>query len=59
MWLRNREELKMKFFNWIFSNKKQNEEVYEVQWESYTAKAKRFNSAHGLPLDQLVSGLKH
>ena len=44
----------MKFFNWIFSNKKQNEEVYEVQWESYTTKAERFNADHGLPLDQLV-----
>lgn len=45
-----------KLINWIWSNKKQNEsEVYEVpQWESYTAKAERFNADHGLPLDQLV-----
>lgn len=46
----------MKIFNWIWS-KKQNEEVevFEVpQWESYTAKAERFNADHGLPLDQLV-----
>ncbi|CCI71942.1 unnamed protein product [Streptococcus phage TP-778L] len=45
----------MKIFNWIFSNKKQNEEVYEIpKWESYTTKAERFNADHGLPLDQLV-----
>lgn len=42
----------MKIFNWIFSNKKQNEEI--PKWESYTTKAERFNADHGLPLDQLV-----
>ena len=58
VWLGKTErKLKMKkLINWIWSNKKQNEsEVYEVpQWESYTAKAERFNADHGLPLDQLV-----
>lgn len=47
----------MKIFNWIWS-KKQEEvevEVYEVpQWESYTAKARRYNLDHGLPEDRLV-----
>ena len=44
-----------KLFSWIWSSKKQETETYVVpQWESYTAKAERFNAAHGLPLDQLV-----
>lgn len=49
----------MKIFNWIWSKKQEQVEVYEVpQWESYTAKAERFNADHGLPLDQLV-GVTH
>lgn len=44
-----------KIFNWIWSKKQNEVEVYEVpQWESYTAKTERFNADHGLPLDQLV-----
>lgn len=45
----------MKIFNWIWSKKNEEVEVYEVpQWESYTAKVERFNADHGLPEDQLV-----
>lgn len=47
----------MKLFGWIWSNKKQETETetYVVpQWESYTAKTRRFNLDHGLPEDQLV-----
>lgn len=45
-----------KLFGWIWS-KKQNEEVevFEVpQWESYTAKTRRYNLDYGLPEDKLV-----
>lgn len=49
----------MKIFNWIWSNKKQETETYVVpQWESYTAKARRYNLDHGLPEDRLV-GVTH
>ena len=48
-------KLKMKIFNWIWSKKQNEVEVYEVpQWESYTAKARRYNLDHGLPEDRLV-----
>ena len=49
-------KLKMKkLINWIWSRKQEQVEVFEVpQWESYTAKAERFNADHGLPLDRLV-----
>lgn len=44
-----------KLINWIWSNKKQETETYVVpQWESYTAKTRRYNLDHGLPEDQLV-----
>lgn len=44
-----------KLFGWIWSNKKQETETYVVpQWESYTAKARRYNLDHGLPEDRLV-----
>lgn len=56
MYFNQEGETKMKkLINWIWSNKKQETETYVVpQWESYTAKAERFNADHGLPLDQLV-----
>lgn len=44
-----------KLFSWIWSSKKQETETYVVpQWESYTAKARRYNLDHGLPEDRLV-----
>lgn len=56
MYFNQEGETKMKLFGWLWS-KKQNEEVevYEVtEWESYTAKTRRYNLDHGLPVDQLV-----
>ena len=44
-----------KLINWIWSKKQEQVEVFEVpQWESYTAKTRRYNLDHGLPEDQLV-----
>ncbi len=44
-----------KLINWIWSKKNEEVEVYEVpQWESYTAKARRYNLDHRLPEDRLV-----
>ena len=50
-------KLKMKkLINWIWSKKQEQVEVYEVpQWESYTAKTRRYNLDHGLPEDRLVA----
>jgi hypothetical protein len=47
----------MKIFNWIWSNKKQNEEVevFEVRpHRMIDEKVREFNADHGLPLEQLV-----
>lgn len=45
----------MKLFGWIWSNKKQETETYVIpQWESYTAKTRRYNLDHGLPEDQVI-----
>lgn len=55
MYFNQEGEIKMKLFGWIWSNKKQETETYVIpQWESYTAKTRRYNLDHGLPEDQLV-----
>lgn len=48
--------LKMKkLFNWIWSKKQEEVEVFEVKpYRMLDEKVREFNADHGLPLDQLV-----
>lgn len=42
-------------FKWIWDKKQKEIETYVApKWESYTAKTRRYNLDHGLPVDQLV-----
>lgn len=45
-----------KLINWIWSNKKQEQvETYDIERHQMVGeKARIYNEAHGLPLDQLV-----
>ncbi|MEF2572137.1 MAG: hypothetical protein U0M29_11500 [Streptococcus salivarius] len=44
-----------KLINWIWSNKKQETETYVIErHQMVDEKARIYNEAHGLPLDQLV-----
>ena len=54
--LGNRKEQKMKkLFNWIWSKKQEEVEVFEVKpYRMIDEKVRDFNADHGLPLDQLV-----
>lgn len=42
-----------KLFNWIWS-KKQTETIIHCPYRMVDKKARAYNEAHGLPLDQLV-----
>ncbi len=44
-----------KLFNWIWSKKQEEVEVFEVKpYRMLDEKVREFNADHGLPLDQLV-----
>ena len=45
----------MKLFDWIWSKKEKEVEVFEVKpYRMIDEKVRKFNADHGLPLDQLV-----